>query len=340
MILRWITAFLTDRKQIVKVNGSESTMGDVVSGIPKGSVLGPLLFVIYINDLPEHVTSNTFLFVDDTKIFKEVNSIEDSLIIQNDISKLEKLSKDWLLRFHPDKCHVLTLRKFSNMQHAHRYILEGEELEHVFLEKDLGILIDNELKFEEHISKQVNKANSMLGIIRRSFENMSPKTFCTLYTIFVRPHLEYAQSVWCPHLRKHINLIEGVQRRATKLVHNYKDLTYEQRLRNLHLPSLEFRRQFCDMVQLYKHLHIYDQSTIPNKFIPRARPNRRHNFELRRNFGNDGIRGVQTNFFYYRCISVWNQLPKKVVDSPTIKIFKKTLNEAWSNHPKRFTQQL
>ena len=147
--LNWIKSFLNGRKQLVKVNDAKSTTDSVASGIPQGSVLGPLLFVIYINDLPDKVLSALLLFADDTKIFKEVNSIADSLIIQKDIDALEDWSKDWLLRFHPDKCHVLTLGKLENIKHAHPYSLGGNQLEHVFVEKDLGILIDTELSFEE-----------------------------------------------------------------------------------------------------------------------------------------------------------------------------------------------
>ncbi|XP_066916943.1 uncharacterized protein B0403.1-like [Clytia hemisphaerica] len=143
--------------------------------------------------------------------------------------------------------------------------IDGRQLEHVFEEKDLGILIDSELTFEEHIAKQVKKANAILGIINRGFVNMSTSTFKTLYCAFVRPHLEYAQSVWSPFLRKHVNLIEGVQRRATKLVQKCRDMSYEERLRELDLPTLEFRRHFCDMVQLYKHINYYEKDTIPNK---------------------------------------------------------------------------
>ncbi|XP_066913249.1 uncharacterized protein [Clytia hemisphaerica] len=200
--------------------------GPAVSGIPQGSVTGPILFVLYINDLPEKVISLILLFADDTKIFKEVNCIEDSVSLQNDIDTLVEWSKDWLLQFHPEKCHVLTLGKIGNIKHAHPYSLDGRQLEHVFEEKDLGILIDSELTFEEHIAKQVKKANAILGIINRGFVNMSTSTFRTLYCTFVRPHLEYAQSVWSPFLRKHVNLIEGVQRRATKLVHSSLEDTF------------------------------------------------------------------------------------------------------------------
>ena len=172
-IFNWIKSFLSDRKQLVNVNGSKSSLDPVVSGIPQGSVLGPLLFVIYINDLPDHVISSLYLFADDTKLVKEINSHYDSLIVQSDIDAMSKWSRDWLLKFHPDKCHVLTIGKFDNIKHAHPYQLNGSQLEHVSTEKDLGILIDSDLSFEEHISKQVNKANSMVGLIRRGFEDPS-----------------------------------------------------------------------------------------------------------------------------------------------------------------------
>ena len=335
-LLGWIAAFLSDRKQLVKVNAAKSTINPVVSGIPQGSVLGPLLFVIYINDLPEKVVSDLFLFADDTKILKTIDSVEDSLVVQDDINELEKWSQDWLLKFHPDKCHVLTIGKFSNIKHAHRYQLGGNELEHVFEEKDLGVLIDSELTFEEHISKQVNKANSILGVIKRSFNDLSPSAFCTLYTTFVRPHLEYAQSVWQPKLRRNINLIEGVQRRATKSIPQYRNLPYGERLRRLQIPSLEFRRLFCDMVQIYKHIHIYDPKTTRNKLVKKTRPTRQHNYELIPNFSDDGVRGAQTKSFYYRSIPTWNTLSRYVVESKSIKSFKENLNEVWKKHPLRY----
>ena len=106
---------------------------------------------------------------------------------------------------------MLTLGKFADIKHAHRYSLEGEELEHVFLEKDLRVLIDSNLTFEDHIAEKVKKANLMLGLIKRSFNFLTPAGFVLLYTSFVRPHLEYAQSIWSPKLRKHINLMSQAE---------------------------------------------------------------------------------------------------------------------------------
>ena len=224
-VLNFISAFLSKRTQVVKVNGEESAVGHVLSGIPQGSVLGPILFVIYINDILESTKSDGLLFADDTKIFKHIMSREDALSLQADIDELEKWSNTWLLKFNPDKCHVLTLGKFENIKYTHRYRIYGNELEHVFEEKDLGVKIDAELCFEEHISEKVKKANTIMGLIRRSFSYLSCNVFKKLYLSFVRPHLEYAQAVWSPHLKKHTNLIEKVQIRATKYVDGFNPIS-------------------------------------------------------------------------------------------------------------------
>ena len=131
-VLQWIKAFLSNRRQIVNVNGMKSDPATVLSGIPQGNVLGPILFVIYINDLPEVVKCGTYLFADDTKIFRQITTKEDALQLQSDINSLEQWSQKWLLTFHPKKCHVLTLGKFYNITHTEKYTLHGQELEHVF----------------------------------------------------------------------------------------------------------------------------------------------------------------------------------------------------------------
>ena len=123
---------------------------------PTGTVFGPLLFVVYINDILKNLSSDRFLFADDTKIFRTITSRDDSLNLQSDIDALEKWAVIWGMEFNREKCHVLTLGKFENTKHTQRYQLSGDEIEHVFTEKDLGITIDSELTFEEHISIKVS----------------------------------------------------------------------------------------------------------------------------------------------------------------------------------------
>ena len=328
-VFKWIESFLKGRSQVVKVNGKESFPEPVISGIPQGSVLGPILFVIYINDLPDVVKSKIYLFADDTKVLNKIKTMDDSLSLQEDINALGEWSKDWLLQFNLDKCHVLTLGKHENIVHAHNYHLNNHELEHVFDEKDLGIILDPELKFEEHIAAKVKKANSIMGLIRRSFSHLGPSLFTKLYTTFVRPHLEYGQAVWSPHLKRNINLIENVQRRSTKLVDGFWNLSPKERLERLNLPTLEFRRNLNDMVEIYKHFHIYDKETIPPVFQPQTRPSRKHNYQLVSRVPRDGIRGAQTNSFYFRTIKTWNNLPSSVVESTSTSMFRQSLVFAW-----------
>ena len=335
-LLKWIEEFLTGRQQVVRVNGEISQSKPVISGIPQGSVLGPLLFILYINDLPDTIQSNILLFADDTKIFNKVSSFEDAAKLQNDIHALNEWSDKWLLRFNTDKCHVLTLGKFDNIMYTHRYTLYDDELDHVFEEKDLGVIFDMEMTFAEHIAAKVKKANGIMGLIRRSFSFLDGATFKRLYTSYVRPHLEYANPVWSPHLRKLSKMIENVQDRATKLVDGMKNINYTDRLKKLDLPTLQYRRERGDMIEVWKHFHTYDKTTLSSNFRPIPRESRRHNFQLVRRIPKDGIRGTQRNSFYFRVPNTWNELPQHVVDSKTINSFKTRLDATWEDKPIKF----
>ena len=339
-ILRWVKEYLHERTQIVSVNGSESEIGQVLSGVPQGTVLGPLLFVIYINDMLDGISTDGLLLADDTKLFRQITSKEDAVELQSDLKKLEDWAKVWLLRFNAGKCHVLTLGKLENIQYTHRYKIGGKELEHVFHEKDLGVYVDSELRFDEHISTKVKKANQLVGLIRRSFDYLDGKTFVKLYTALVRPHLEYAQCVWSPHLKKYQHIIEKVQMRATKLVDNMGDLDYSDRLKRLNLPTLAFRRMRGDVIELYKHFRKYDRDIISKSFQPKERANRIQRFLLHERRAKDGERGVQSNSFYYRSPRHWNNLPLKVVDSENTDTFKTRLDKYWKDHDLKYSYNL
>ena len=216
-VLEWIKVFLSNRRQIVNVNGMKSDPATVLSGIPQGNVLGPILFVIYINDLPEVVKCGTYLFADDTKIFRQITTKEDALQLQSDINSLEQWSQKWLLTFHPKKCHVLTLGKFYNITHTEKYTLHRQELKHVFKQKDIGVILDAKLKFDEHISVKVKKANAIAGLNRRTFSYLDGPLFKKLFTTFVRPHLEYGLVIWTPQFQKYITILENVHTLSNKI---------------------------------------------------------------------------------------------------------------------------
>ena len=332
----WIKDFLQGRSQQVIVNGSTSSFAPVISGIPQGTVLGPVLFVIYINDLLDNIQSDGVMFADDTKIFSQITSHKDAVDLQNDLWKLEEWCNKWILKFNAEKCHVLTLGRFENIQHAHQYTVCNNELEHVDSEKDLGVTIDDEVKFEKHIALKVRIANGIVGQIRRSFAYLDCETFRHIYIAFVRPHLEYCQAVWSPHLLKNIDLLENVQIRATKLVDGFSNLDYTERLKRLNLPTLVHRRRRGDMIEVYKHFNSYDKSTLSPSFNPRERPSRQHRHQLHVPRSNDGSRGVQSNSFYHRVATAWNNLPKNVAEADNINAFKNALDELWQSEPSMY----
>ena len=165
-ILTWIEAFLTDRRRGVVINDIRSSWADVTSTIPQGSVLGPMLFICYINDMPSSVQSSIYLFADDAKLYRNIASDDDPTALQHDIQQLEKWSEEWQLHFNPSKCKVMHLGR----QNPHRdYTMGATTLATTTSEKDLGVYVDTELTFEKHIETVVNHANRMLGLIRRSY---------------------------------------------------------------------------------------------------------------------------------------------------------------------------
>ena len=165
-IYSWIEAFLSHRQQRVVVNGAESDWAEVTSGIPQGSVLGPVLFTIYINDMPRETVCPIKLFADDAKIYHRVENTQDCQKIQEDLEKLQDWAKRWQLRFHPHKCTILHVG--ANHPDYRYYMTDGStkvELSKSACEKDLGVYVDASLKFDYHISTIVKKANQMTGLL-------------------------------------------------------------------------------------------------------------------------------------------------------------------------------
>ena len=190
--------------------------------------MGPILFVIYINDMPECVDSTIYLFADDNKILREIKSPNDEEKLQNDLDELQKWSDTWLLKFHSNKCKVPTVsnRKMAEKEakHYHLYDNKGKEvkLKQSDGEKDIGVLVDETISFSTHIQNQINKANSIMGLIRRTYTYLDEQSFKYLFRALVRPHLEYAAAAWSPYKSGEIEQIENVQRRAMKQIPSLK----------------------------------------------------------------------------------------------------------------------
>ena len=197
------------------------------------------------------VESAARLFADDTKMYREVSTNQDRDLLQTDIKLLEEWSAKWQLPFNKDKCKLMHV---GSSNPGFSYQMEGASIAAVTNEKDLGIIIDNSLKFHEQTAAAVARANRILGLIKRAFSIFDATTLPLLFKAMVRPHLEYANSVWGPTLRMEQDAIERVLRRATKLVRSLRNLKYEDRLQILKIPSMYYRRLRGDMIMVFQIL--------------------------------------------------------------------------------------
>ena len=326
-VLCWIEDFLSDRRMRIMVRGEYSEWVDVISGVPQGSVLGPILFLIYVNDIPEMVNCSIKMFADDTKLFRTVKSIDDCNILQNDLDTLSQWTNEWLLSFNIDKCKVMHIGK-NNPKLEYTMITENENkiLIETREEKDLGVWITNDLKPEKQVIAASQRAMTVLRSVKRAFVRFDIETFSIIYTTYIRPHLEYCIQAWAPYYAKDILLLEKVQRRATKLVWGLKDLSYEERLERLKLFSLEERRLRGDLIQTFKLLTGKENVDYEILFNRSTNHLRGHSFKLSKSQCNKLCR---RRFFSQRVIDIWNSLSEFIVSAPSTNTFKKRIDNNW-----------
>ena len=218
-----------------------------------------------------------------------------------------------------------------NIKSATPYYMDHHELRYSPCENDLGVYIDDELNFEKHIGTIVNKANRVLGITRKTFDHMDQNIFCHIFKGLVRPQLEYASSVWSPHLVKRKETIENVQRRATQLIPGFSELSYPDRLKKLKLPTLAYRRVRGDMIQVYKMLCDtggFDK-TLPS--ILTDEPNRTLRGHNKKLFTERFHKDIGKYAFKHRIVSLWNSLPDAAVNAQDIETFEKELDKHWND---------
>ena len=236
--------------------------------------------------------------------------------MQKDLDTLTKWSEIWLLKFHPEKCFNLTIGIREGEESSYHMMIDNVKHEMTKIEeiKDIGVIMDSNLKFEKHINAKIVTANKILGIIRRTYVFLNKKIFLPLYKALVRSHFDYAMSIWNPHMIKFIESVESVQRRATKFIPKIKNLTYPERLKALNLPTLSYRRVRGDMIEVYKIIsNIYDSNRSQNILNFREKNSinlRGHQFTLEH---KRLYTATRVNYFANRVVNNWNSLPENVV---------------------------
>lgn len=324
-IANWVKTWLENRKQRVVIGDSFSDWKSVLSGVPQGSVLGPLLFVIFINDLDNNIANKLLKFADDAKLFGKVNTDRNIDSLRSDLNELYQWSADWGMIFNVDKCKVMHIGPKNKQVH---FKINDQQLVTVDEEKDLGITICDNLKVATQCAEATKKANKILGCIKRTFTSRKKNIILPLYKSLVRPHLEYSVPAWRPFLIKDINLLEGVQRRATKVIKDFKNISYNERLFQLNLTTLETRRIRGDLIEVFKIFHGFTDINPREFFTLSDSGLRGHAFKL---FKPRAITNICKFSFAHRVVDTWNKLPVDIVNSCSLNSFKNNIDHLFKH---------
>jgi hypothetical protein len=327
-ILKWITCFLTKRSQSVIVDGAKSEAVPVESGVPQGTVLGPLIFLLHMNDLPFHVTSTVRLFADDCLLYRCINSVEDQEALQKDLHNLQDWGTQWGMKFNATKCNVLRSHRGKNPLHKF-YELSGCILEEVNFSKYLGVAITNDLTWTNHISQIVKKANSTLGFLRRNLSDCPSACKNTAYKAMIRSILEYGGIIWDPHIKKEVSILESIQKRSARFVfRDYRKCSsVTDMMKKLEWPSLAERRRKARLIFMFKIVKGLVAVTPSDIDLILATSATRKCNSM--NFRIPSSRTNQHKYsFAQRTIPEWNKLPQHAVDKMTPEEFRSTMEEA------------
>ena len=321
-IYQWIKSFLTNRHQQVIIDGSISSPIPVTSGVPQGTVLGPILFSIYINDLPEVIKHSTIrLFADDCILYRQIKCTEDAILLQSDINSFMEWASIWQMKLNVDKCHSMSVTLSKLYTISRTYYMDNSPLSQVDSCKYLGVIIQSDLKWNMHVNYITAKANKTLGFLKRNISCASIHAKKLAYTVFIRSQLEYAATVWAPWQSTLISRLEQIQRRAARFVTNTytRDPTVSvtNLMDQLDWESLESRRLKLRLSMMYKIIH--NEIDIPfdlyTNFATYSSTRNYHPFNLL------SLQASKTSFFP-ATISLWNDLPNLAKDSNLLEVFK------------------
>jgi len=322
--LNWIRNWLTGRKQRVVLNGKYSAWAEVLSGVPQGSVLGPILFLIFINDLDVAAVMIDILrkFADDTKLGQTVSTPEERELLQQALDKLCEWSEKWGMEFNVKKCKVMHLG-YNNPGHS--YSMNNQQLSATEEERDIGVCVARNLKPSSQCALAARTAQTVLSQLSRAFHYRDRHVFKRLYVQYVRPHLEFASVAWTPWHEADKAVLERIQQRAVSMISGLKGATYEEKLAELGLTTLEERRHQADMLQTFKIMRGFDNvdsATWFQRVDTSVRTTRSAADPL--NLRAQPARlDIRRNFFSNRVIEPWNLVPSELKNARTVGFFKR-----------------
>ena len=349
LMLRFIKSYLKDRKQQVVVGGFTSAELPVLSGVPQGSILGPLLFVIFINDMFDCITdgTNIALYADDTKIWREIIYSHDHFAIQNDIDNLYNWSVKNKMNFHPSKCKALTVTKQYNILHnlpftVFQYKLNGTFIDYVKSQVDLGVTVNDKLNWGEHCDKLIDKTNSQLGLLMRTCHfTTNKKQKKTFYLTIVRSIFEHCSVIWRPKSSNQISKFDAIQKRAVKWIHgqyfqHYSDSDYLIKQTELKIMPIKLKFYQNDLIMFYKIVNSLVPINLPEHFTfldsEQLRYTRRTAQVIDKKDITQIVCSIKAssesfkNCFFYRSMKLWNFLPFELRQEPRLSTFKAKLS--------------
>lgn len=322
----WIKCFLHGRSQQVLVDNEMSDSVPVLSGVPQGSVLGPCLFLFFINDLPDSLSSSSRLFADDVVLYRKIKSQFDIDALQSDLTSLDLWAQDWQMEFNVSKCQVLSVSNRHCLFNS-SYVLNNAILENVDSFKYLGITITKDLKWNKHISAACARASGVLRFVARNLQIPSRIIKERAYMSLVRPHVEFCSSVWDPHTQQLQHKLEMVQRRAARFVtgryHNKSSVS--NMINDLNWKSLQSRRRDARLLMFFKMEHSLVDINFKHQLQSQT-VSLRHGNNFSYHIPNSNI---DSHLFSYlpQTIRNWNSLPDSLVSCSSLDVFRRDLQK-------------
>jgi hypothetical protein len=329
-VIGWISSFLAGRTQKVVVDGYCSESSPVTSGVPQGTVVGPMLFLIYIDNITEGVTSSIRLFADDCLLYREIKNTDDAKALQQDLDRLHTWSKHWQMSFNIKKCNSMTVTNKRRTAVKYQYSMNNEPFQSVDTVEYLGVSISNKLSWAPHVNKTTCNARRTLGFLRRTLHHASQQVRLNTYRTLVRPKLEYASPIWDPHQTTLVNQVEKIQKTAARFILGKpaKKTTDQESVtamvHSLNLPTLEQRRKEARCTLMFKMVH--NLVAIPTTYHPQVP---QHDQGTRRRSTHFQVHQPTVDSYKYafvpRTIIDWNLIPARVTGLETLEAFKSAL---------------